>query len=78
MVISGSRSRSHLYLLLTIRTAQIARPKTTVPDARPGTGKFQLGASARQFDALGTISMIPTWLKPLIAIAMLPSGVGIM
>jgi hypothetical protein len=53
------------------------RPKTTVPGARPGTGRFPL-QSARQFDALGRISMIPTWLRPLIAIAMPPSGVGIM
>ncbi len=31
-----------------------------------------------QFDELGSISTMPTVLRPLIAMAILPSGVGIM
>ena len=73
-MVKGDGEVTACYSLLTIRMAQNDCARREAGHREVST----LGASARQFDALGTISMIPTWLKPLIAIAMLPSGVGIM
>jgi hypothetical protein len=53
-------------------------PKNDCARREAGHRKNFRYRAARQFDALGRISMIPTWLRPLIAIAMPPSTVGIM
>ena len=52
-------------------------PKKPVPGTKAGH-RHALVIAPAQFDWLGRISAIPTWLSPLIAMAILPSRVGIM
>src|SRR6266446_3937287 len=54
---------------------------TAMPGTRPGIAQHHQnlgGPQPRQLDELGRISTMPTMLRPLIAIAILPSRVGIM